>query len=186
MMKTRSRPFEPLETDPSPPAASFEATFPVANARYNDWWAAVLFVAAVIAEVVITALALRGYARARGTAGKGIYDGDGNEFGLSTNAMILFILVAGVAAVLGLGHLLLTQRFAKKTIWASGILRYISHRNVHDKYVNNCMTVRLRALHRVATTSTSGTALSASSASFLRSGMRGVSGRGDRTSPLPL
>src|SRR5437763_13972381 len=56
-----------------------------------------------------------------GIAG-GIYDGN-NDFGLSTNTIILFAFVLGTALVISYGYLMLARIFTTQLIWVTGILQ---------------------------------------------------------------
>jgi len=52
----------------------------------------------------------------------GIYNGN-NNFGLSTNTIILFAFVLGAALMISYGYLILSRLFTKQLIWITGILQ---------------------------------------------------------------
>jgi hypothetical protein len=67
---------------------SFEQTFHVEKPKYNDIWAAVLFLLVFAGFVVVSAIAIQGYDKTKLFQGGGIYGGT-NDVGLSTNTIIL-------------------------------------------------------------------------------------------------
>lgn len=60
----------------------FEEKFAVTKPKYNDLWAAVLFVLTMFGLIAVSVLSIRGYAQTRDINGSGIYDDDGNNFGV--------------------------------------------------------------------------------------------------------
>ncbi|KAI5465327.1 plasma-membrane choline transporter-domain-containing protein [Mariannaea sp. PMI_226] len=101
--------------------ASFEQKFNIPKPKWNDLWAGILFILFMIGYVVVSGIALQGYAANRNTAGSGIYD-DTNTFSLDTNTIILFIFCLVVAVVLGYSYVWLARLFPKQFIWITGIL----------------------------------------------------------------
>lgn len=64
-------------------APLFEDKFQVPKPKYNDLWAAALFVVTVFGVVAVSVLSIRGYANTRSVNGTGIYDDRRNTFGVS-------------------------------------------------------------------------------------------------------
>jgi len=73
--------------------------------------------------VVVSGISLNAYRATKGTNGGGIYDNQGNNFGLSTNTIILFAFVLVVAFVTSAVYFFIARRFTKKLIWITGILK---------------------------------------------------------------
>ncbi|KAI5776685.1 plasma-membrane choline transporter-domain-containing protein [Geopyxis carbonaria] len=109
---------------PPPPYTTFEEKFAVATPKYNDLWAAILFLVTFFGVVVVSGLSLHGYASTRGNTGKGIYDNQ-NNFGLSTNTIILFAFVLGTALVLSFIYLMIARKFTKQLIWITAIANIV-------------------------------------------------------------
>ncbi len=63
-------------------------------------------------------------ASTKGSNGNGVYDGS-NNFGLSTNTVILFLICTGVALLFSYGYLWIARAFTKQLIWATAILNII-------------------------------------------------------------
>jgi hypothetical protein len=103
---------------------SFEQTFKVDKPKYNDLWAAVLFLACFAGFVVISALAIYSYSNTRGTNGSGIYDGR-NTFSLDSNTIILFVFVLAAAFVLSYAYVWLARLFPRQLVWITGIINII-------------------------------------------------------------
>jgi hypothetical protein len=72
----------------------------------------------------VSGVAIEGYAKTKGFNGGGIY-GSQNDFGLSTNTIVLFAFCLGVAIVLSYGYVWLARMFTKQFIWTTGILNII-------------------------------------------------------------
>ncbi|KAK3690620.1 pH nine-sensitive protein 1 [Vermiconidia calcicola] len=100
---------------------SFEQAFVVEKPKWNDLWAAILFLAVVAGFIAVSGIALQGYASTHGFNGGGIYDSS-NDFGLDTNTIVLFAFCLVVALVLGFGYVALARVFTKQFIWVTGIL----------------------------------------------------------------
>lgn len=66
----------------------FNQTFRVVKPRYNDIWAALLFLATFTGFVVVSAFAIQGYSTTKLFQGGSIYGG-ASTVGLSTNTIIL-------------------------------------------------------------------------------------------------
>jgi uncharacterized membrane protein (DUF485 family) len=87
-------PPQPLTYSPEPVTGAngnkvnFNQTFRVVNPRYNDIWAAILFLATFIGFVIVSAFAIQGYSATKLFQGDSIYEG-AISFGLSTNTIIL-------------------------------------------------------------------------------------------------
>lgn len=79
---------------------SFNQAFKVDKPRYNDLWAAILYLAVFAGFVAVSGISIEGYAHEKGYNGGGIY-GSSNTFGLNTNTIVLFGFVLAVALVLG-------------------------------------------------------------------------------------
>ncbi|KAI9166518.1 Protein PNS1 [Paramyrothecium foliicola] len=103
---------------------SFDQAFKIEKPKYNDLWAAILFIVAVGGFTAISALALWSYSRTRNVNGGGIYDGD-NNFSLSTNTILLFVFCLVVAFVLSYAYVWLARLFPRQFIWVTGILNII-------------------------------------------------------------
>lgn len=82
---------------------AFEETFKIEKPKWNDLWAGALFLAVCAGFVAVSGIAIQGYASTKSFNGGGIY-GSQNDFGLSTNTIVLFAFCLGVAFVLGYGY----------------------------------------------------------------------------------
>ena len=103
----------------------FDQAFKVEKPKWNDIWAALLFLAVFAGFVAVSGLSLQSYASTYSFNGGGIYDSQ-NDFGLDTNTIVLFIFCLLVALVLGYGYIWLARLFTKQFIWITGILHIIS------------------------------------------------------------
>ncbi|KAK5726482.1 pH nine-sensitive protein 1 [Elasticomyces elasticus] len=103
---------------------TFEQAFKVEKPKLNDWWAGLLFLAVFAGFVAVSGLSLQGYAATKGFNGGGIY-GSSNDFGLSTNTIVLFAFVLVMALILGYGYIYLARMFTKQFIWITGILNIV-------------------------------------------------------------
>ncbi|KAK3069538.1 putative choline transporter, neither null mutation nor overexpression affects choline transport [Teratosphaeriaceae sp. CCFEE 6253] len=103
---------------------TFDQAFKVDKPKWNDWWAGLLFLAVVAGFVAVSGISLQGYAATKGFNGGGIY-GSSNDFGLSTNTVVLFAFCLGMALVLGYGYISLARIFTKQFIWITGILNIV-------------------------------------------------------------
>ncbi|KAI0397534.1 duf580 domain-containing protein [Xylariaceae sp. FL0594] len=102
----------------------FDQAFKLERPKYNDLWAAILFLLVCAGFVAVSGLAIHGYNQSKGTYGNGIY-GSTSRAGLNTNTIILFAFVLGVAVVLSYAYVLLARTFPKAFIWVTGILNII-------------------------------------------------------------
>ncbi|EWC44136.1 hypothetical protein DRE_07193 [Drechslerella stenobrocha 248] len=109
---------------PPKPGETFEEQFAVEKPKYNDLWAAVLWLATFLGFVAVSVLALRGYSRSGRTSGGGIY-GNKADFGLTTNTVVLFAFVLAVAWSVSLLYLLAVRTFTKQIIYATAILNVV-------------------------------------------------------------
>jgi hypothetical protein len=66
----------------------FEQQFKLDKPKYNDLWAALLFLATFLGFTAVSGLVLYGYSHTKGQQGGGIYNG-ANTFALNTNTVIL-------------------------------------------------------------------------------------------------
>ena len=73
--------------------------------------------------VVVSGISLNAYRVTKRTNGNGIYDGRGNDFGLSTNTIVLFAFVLVVAFVTSGVYFFIARRFTRKLIWITGVLK---------------------------------------------------------------
>jgi hypothetical protein len=81
----------------------FEEAFKIEKPKWNDLWAGILFILTCAGFVVVSGISIQGYAATKSFNGGGIY-GSQNEFGLTTNTIVLFMLCLAVAFVLGYGY----------------------------------------------------------------------------------
>jgi hypothetical protein len=67
----------------------FDQTFRVDKPKFNDIWAAILFLAVFFGFVAVSGLAIHGYSATKGSQGDGIYNSDAQAVGLNTNTIVL-------------------------------------------------------------------------------------------------
>jgi hypothetical protein len=67
----------------------FDQQFQVQGPKYNDLWAALLFIATFLGFAAVSGLTIYGYSSTKGSQGKGIYNGDTIGRALNTNTIIL-------------------------------------------------------------------------------------------------
>ncbi|KAF4308216.1 putative protein pns1 protein [Botryosphaeria dothidea] len=103
---------------------TFEQTFKLDKPKWNDLWAGILFLAVFFGFVVVSGIAIQGYAHTKGFNGGGIYDG-ANSFGLTTNTIVLFVFCLCIAIVFSYAYVWLARAFTKQFIWITGILNII-------------------------------------------------------------
>ena len=111
-------------SDPPPPYTTFEEKFAIPKPKYNDLWAAILFIVDMCGLIAVSVITLNAYRVTKSTNGNGIYDGRRNTFGLNTNTIILFAFVLGMAFVVSGIYLTICRKFTKKLIYITGILKY--------------------------------------------------------------
>ncbi|KAF4782854.1 hypothetical protein HER10_EVM0003706 [Colletotrichum scovillei] len=107
-----------------PEKYTFEEAFKIEKPKWNDLWAAILFLAVFLGFAAVSGLTISGYSATKGLNGGGIYDG-GNTFGLSTNTIVLFAFVLAVAIVLSYAYVWMARLFPKAFIWVTGILNIV-------------------------------------------------------------
>ena len=103
---------------------SFEQTFKVEKPKWNDLWATAALLAVAAGVVAISVLTISKYSSTYGFQGGGIY-GSSNDFGLTTNTIVLFGFCLLVAFVLGFAYVWLARQFTKAFIWVTGILNIL-------------------------------------------------------------
>ncbi|KAG9234942.1 plasma-membrane choline transporter-domain-containing protein [Amylocarpus encephaloides] len=124
-------PQQPPQFSSAPPPQApekngFEQEFKLDKPKYNDLWAALLFVATFLGFVAVSALSINGYSSTKGRQGGGIYNGaDVSAFALNTNTIILFSFVLATALVLSFAYFWVIRAFTKQAIWITGILQIV-------------------------------------------------------------
>jgi hypothetical protein len=103
---------------------TFQEAFKVEKPKWNDIWAGLLFLAVAAGFVAVSGIAIQGYASTYGFNGGGIYGSD-NNFGLSTNTIVLFAFCLVIALVLGFAYVAVARMFTKQFIWITGILNIL-------------------------------------------------------------
>ena len=104
-----------------PEKPTFEQAFKVEKHKWNDLWAGGLLLLFAAGFVAVSGIAIQSYSSTYGFNGGGIYDSD-NNFGLTTNTIVLFVFCLVVALVFGYGYVWLARQFTKAFIWITGIL----------------------------------------------------------------
>ena len=74
----------PNDPDEPPPPYTFEQQFALPKPKYNDLWAAILFIVDFFGLIVVSAISINAYRATKNTNGNGIYDGRENKFGVSS------------------------------------------------------------------------------------------------------
>ena len=72
-----------LGPDEPPPPYTFEQQFRLSKPKYNDLWAAILFIVDFFGLIAVSAIAIIAYRATKSTNGNDIYDGKRNNFGVS-------------------------------------------------------------------------------------------------------
>lgn len=67
----------------------FDQQFQVQGPKYNDLWAALLFIATFLGFAAVSGLTIYGYSSTKRSQGNGIYNGDTIGRALNTNTIIL-------------------------------------------------------------------------------------------------
>lgn len=133
--------YGPYSYDPNAERKDFAQAFRVERPRWNDLWAGILvrltyflphkqplilpqFLIVLFGFTVVSGISLNGYVSTKGFNGGGIY-GSQNDFGLSTNTMVLFAFILCVAIVLSYGYVYLARVFTKQFIYLTGILNIV-------------------------------------------------------------
>lgn len=83
--------------------------------------------------------------------GGGIYDGQ-NDFGLTTNTIVLFAFVLGMAIVLSYAYVWIARTFTKQFIWITGMARLsplvtATHKSLLCRHPQHCFRFRDGHLH---------------------------------------
>ncbi|KAK4544098.1 putative choline transporter, neither null mutation nor overexpression affects choline transport [Oleoguttula mirabilis] len=103
---------------------TFDQAFKLEKPKWNDLWAGVLLIAVFAGFVAVSAISISGYASTKSFNDGGIYNSS-NDFGLSTNTIVLFAFCLVMALVLGYGYVWMARMFTKQFIWVTGILHVI-------------------------------------------------------------
>ncbi|KAH9904381.1 DUF580-domain-containing protein [Xylariomycetidae sp. FL2044] len=102
----------------------FDQAFKVEKPKYNDLWAAILFLIVFAGFVAVSGISIQGYAATKNFQGGSIYD-SGSQVGLNTNTVILFAFCLCIAVVFSYAYVLLARTFPKLFIWVTGILNIV-------------------------------------------------------------
>ncbi|KAH0608567.1 uncharacterized protein H6S33_001701 [Morchella sextelata] len=111
-----------------PPPYTFEEKFAIQRPRYNDLWAAILFITDLLGLLALSIISFRSYSenkRVQNGGGIGVRGNEQSDFGLSNNTIVLFILVCGVSLLLSYGYFLAARAWTKQIIYATAILNII-------------------------------------------------------------
>ncbi|KAF2475761.1 DUF580-domain-containing protein [Lindgomyces ingoldianus] len=103
---------------------TFEQAFTIQSPKYHDLWAGLLFIAVFLGFAAVSGIAIQGYSHTFSFNGGGIYNSR-NDFGLSTNTIVLFAFVLVVAILLSYGYMWTARVFTKQLIWITGILNIV-------------------------------------------------------------
>ncbi|CZT03735.1 hypothetical protein WAI453_009017 [Rhynchosporium graminicola] len=110
----------PQNNAPKGKLSGFEQTFKLDKPKYNDLWAALLFLATFLGFVAVSGIAIHGYVLG-GTGG--IY---GNQqLHLNSNTIILFAFVLAAAFFTSAAYFWMIRAFTKQAIWITGILQIV-------------------------------------------------------------
>ncbi|KAI9678273.1 MAG: putative choline transporter, neither null mutation nor overexpression affects choline transport [Caeruleum heppii] len=118
----------PYTVNNGPPTVNegrtFDQDFKINKPKWNDLWAGILLIITFLGFVAVSAISLQGYSFAKSFNGSGIYDSR-NEFGLTTNTLLLFLFVLALAFVCSAVFFLLARTFTKQFIWIAGIVNIV-------------------------------------------------------------
>ncbi|ORY11336.1 plasma-membrane choline transporter-domain-containing protein [Clohesyomyces aquaticus] len=103
---------------------SFEQAFVIQGPKWHDLWAGVLFIAVFLGYAAVSGIAIQGYSHTFSFNGGGIYNSR-NDFGLSTNTIVLFAFVLLMAVLLSFAYMWAARAFTKQFIWITGILNIL-------------------------------------------------------------
>ncbi|TVY16958.1 Protein pns1 [Lachnellula arida] len=103
----------------------FQQKFQVDRPKYNDIWAALLFLATFAGFIAVSGLSIYGYSSTKGQQGGGIYNSGVTSLALNTNTIVLFAFVLAVAFVLSSVYFWIIRAFTKQAIWITGILQIV-------------------------------------------------------------
>ncbi|KFY88055.1 hypothetical protein V500_06586 [Pseudogymnoascus sp. VKM F-4518 (FW-2643)] len=97
----------------------FHEAFKVSKPKWNDLWAAILFLATCAGFIAVSGLCLNGY--------QVTSDGstNNNTFGLNRLTIVLFAYVLAVAFVISFAYFWAIRAFTKQIIWITGILQIV-------------------------------------------------------------
>ncbi|KAK6521974.1 putative choline transporter, neither null mutation nor overexpression affects choline transport [Arthrobotrys megalospora] len=109
---------------PPKPGETFEQQFAIEKPKFNDLWAAVLYILTFLGFIAVSVLSLLGYSKSGSTSGSGISNSTA-RFGLTTNTVILFAFVLAVAFVVSLFYLFLCRKLTKQIIYLSAIFNFV-------------------------------------------------------------
>lgn len=110
---------------PPPPQGEkydFNQAFKIEKPKWNDLWAAALFIICFLGFAAVSGIAIYGYSR---TSPNGSINNGTQTFALDNNTLILFAIVLVVAVVLSYGYVWLARLFPKAFIWVTGILNIV-------------------------------------------------------------
>ncbi|KAI9821269.1 MAG: putative choline transporter, neither null mutation nor overexpression affects choline transport [Pycnora praestabilis] len=103
---------------------TFEQSFKLDKPKWNDLWAGVLLIAVFLGFAAVSGITINGYALTKSENGNGIYGGN-NNFGLTTNTIVLFAFILVVALVTSYVYFTCARLFTKQFIWITGILHIV-------------------------------------------------------------
>ena len=103
---------------------TFEQSFKLERPRWNDLWAGILLIVTFLGFAAVSGISIQGYAVTKGFNGGSIYS-SANQFGLTTNTIILFAFVLAIALIISWGYFTLARAFTKQFIWITGILHVV-------------------------------------------------------------
>lgn len=109
---------------PPPPQGekySFNEAFKIEKPKWNDLWAAILFILFFLGFAAVSGIAIYGYTKAN--PGGGI--SGNNSFALGSSTIVLFAIVLAVAVVFSWAYVWLARMFPKAFIWVTGILNIV-------------------------------------------------------------
>ncbi|KAG9244898.1 putative DUF580 domain protein Pns1 [Calycina marina] len=101
----------------------YTQTFKIAKPKFNDLWAAILFLAVFCGFTAVSGITLYGYSQTKSQQGDGIYGSSTLE--LNTNTIVLFAFVLVTALVLSAAYFWIIRAFTKQAIWITGILQIV-------------------------------------------------------------
>lgn len=98
---------------------TFEQAFKQEKPKWNDLWAAILFLATFAGFIAVSGWTLRGYVVTTGGSSRN------NTVGLNRLTVVLMAYVLAVAFVFSLLYLAMVRKFTKQIIWITGILQIV-------------------------------------------------------------
>lgn len=115
---------QPSYGNTGPETMQFDQTFKIEEPKYNDLWAAILFLCTLLGFTGISAFSIYGYDTGISSSNRGIYRTD--TVALNTNTIILFSFVLTVAFFTSATYLWIIRTFTKQAIWITGVLQIVS------------------------------------------------------------